>query len=135
LESNHLEKVRMCVSDTGYEDMTLRRLLPEGWLSLVAMYDESWVTFAFGRAIAQAVSHRLPTLVAPVRSQNMWDLWWTVAVGQVFSDYFGFHCQFTFHRLLHIHHHLSSGAGTKDQLVADVPSGLNLTPPKKKTFA
>jgi hypothetical protein len=38
-----------------------------------------------------------------------------VAVGQVFSEYFGFHCQYAFHLLLHNHHHLSSGAGTKGQ--------------------
>jgi hypothetical protein len=37
-------------------------------------------------------------------------------------------CQFSCHRLLHIHHHLSSGAVTVGQLVADVPSGLSLTP-------
>jgi hypothetical protein len=30
-----------------------------------------------GRAIAQAVSRRLPTAAARVRSQVMWDLWWT----------------------------------------------------------
>jgi hypothetical protein len=51
-----------------------------------------------------------------------------VALAQVSSEYFGFPCQFSFHRLLHIHH-LSSGAGTIGQLVADVPSGLSLTPP------
>jgi hypothetical protein len=58
-----------------------------------------------------------------------------VALGQVFSEYFDFPCQCSFHRLLHTHH-LSSGAGTIGQLVADVPSGLSLTPPqetKKKT--
>jgi hypothetical protein len=53
-----------------------------------------------------------------------------VALGQVFSEYFGFPCQSSFHRLLHTHH-LSSGAGTIDQLVADVPSGLSLTPPQE----
>jgi hypothetical protein len=59
----------------------------------------------------------------------MWDLWLDkVALGQVFSKYFGFPCQFSFHQLLHIHHRLSSGAGTIGQLVADVPSGLRLTP-------
>jgi hypothetical protein len=41
--------------------------------------------------------------------------------------YFSFSCQFSFHRLLHTHHHLSSGAGTIGQIVADVPSGLSLT--------
>jgi hypothetical protein len=50
-----------------------------------------------------------------------------VALGQIFSEYFGFPCQFLFHRLLYTHHHLSSGAGIISQLVADVPSGLRLT--------
>jgi hypothetical protein len=50
-----------------------------------------------------------------------------VALGQVFTEYFGFPCQFSFH----IHHHLSSGAGTIGQLVADVPSVLSLTPPQE----
>jgi hypothetical protein len=53
-----------------------------------------------------------------------------VALGQVFSEYFGFLCQFSFHRLLHIHHHLPSGATTINQLVAEEPSGLSLTPQK-----
>jgi hypothetical protein len=52
-----------------------------------------------------------------------------VALGQVFSEYFGLPCQFSFHRLLHTH--LSSGAGTIGQLVADIPSGLSLTPPQE----
>jgi hypothetical protein len=38
-----------------------------------------------------------------------------VALGQVFSEYFGFLCQYSFHRLLHNHPHLSSGAGTMGQ--------------------
>jgi hypothetical protein len=53
-----------------------------------------------------------------------------VALGQVFSEYFCFPCQFSFHRLLHTHH-LSTGAGTIGQMVADVPSGLSLTPPQE----
>jgi hypothetical protein len=53
-----------------------------------------------------------------------------VALGQVFSEYFGFSCQFSFHLLLHTHY-LSSGAGTIGQSVADVPSGLSLTPPQE----
>jgi hypothetical protein len=48
------------------------------------------------------------------------------ALGQVFSEYFGFPCQFSFHI-----HHLSSWAGTIGQLVADVLSGLSLTPPQE----
>jgi hypothetical protein len=53
-----------------------------------------------------------------------------VALGWVYCDYFGFPSQFSFHRL-HQTHHLSSGAGTVGQLVADVPSGLSLTPPQE----
>jgi hypothetical protein len=30
----------------------------------------------------------------------------TVELGQVFSEYFGFPCQPSFHQLLHNHHHL-----------------------------
>jgi hypothetical protein len=28
-----------------------------------------------------------------------------VALGQVFSEYFGFPCQSSFHQILHLHHH------------------------------
>jgi hypothetical protein len=38
-----------------------------------------------------------------------------VALGQVFSEYFGFPCQSLFHQFLHNHHHLSFGAGTIGQ--------------------
>jgi hypothetical protein len=53
-----------------------------------------------------------------------------VVLGQVLCEYFGFPCQFSFHRLPQFHH-LSSGAGKIGQLVADVPSGLSLTPPPR----
>jgi hypothetical protein len=39
-----------------------------------------------------------------------------VALGQVFSKYLGFPCQFSFHGLFQTHH-LSSGTGTIGQLV------------------
>jgi hypothetical protein len=55
-----------------------------------------------------------------------------MALRQVFLEYLSFPYQFTFHRLLHIHHHLSSGGGTISQTVAEVPSGLILTPPQQK---
>jgi hypothetical protein len=42
-----------------------------------------------------------------------------VALRQVFSEYFGFPCQFAFHQLLD-NHHLSSGADTIGQAVAAV---------------
>jgi hypothetical protein len=51
-----------------------------------------------------------------------------VALGQVFSLYFGFPCQFALHPLLYNHHHhLSTVAGTIGRTVADVPSGFSLT--------
>jgi hypothetical protein len=52
-----------------------------------------------------------------------------VALGQVLFEYVGFSCQFLFHQILHIH--LSSGAGTIDQIVAGVPTGFSLTPPQE----
>jgi hypothetical protein len=47
------------------------------------------------------------------------------ALGQVFSKYLCFPCQY-FHRLLHTHHRLSSRAGTIGQIVGNVRSGLSL---------
>jgi hypothetical protein len=44
------------------------------------------------------------------------------------NEYLGFPWQFSFHRLLDNHRHLSSEAGTIGQTVADVPSGHSLTP-------
>jgi hypothetical protein len=38
-----------------------------------------------------------------------------LALGQVFSEYFGFPCQSLFHQLLYNHPHLSSGACTTGQ--------------------
>jgi hypothetical protein len=53
-----------------------------------------------------------------------------VALGQIFSGYFGFPCQ-PFHQLVHTHHHTSSGAGTTGQLVADVRNELSHTLPQE----
>jgi hypothetical protein len=74
---------------------------------------------------------RLPTDTARFepRSGHVEFVVYKVALEQLFSEYFGFPCQFSFYRLLHTH--LSSGAGRVGQLVADVPSGLSLTPPKE----
>jgi hypothetical protein len=61
-----------------------------------------------GRAITQAVSRRLPTAASRVQT-GVWScgiLWWTkVALGQVFSENFGFPYQSTFHLPLHNHLH------------------------------
>jgi hypothetical protein len=88
------------------------------------------LTASHDRVITQTVSRRLPTAAARVRAhfRSCGICVDKVALGQVSSEYFGFSCQFSFHRLLHIHHHLSSGAHTIGQLVADVPSGRSLTP-------
>jgi hypothetical protein len=79
-----------------------------------------------GRAIAQAVRRRIPTVAArfTVRSGHVGSVVDEVALMQVFSDYFSFHCQFSFYRLLHTHLLSSSGAGT----TADAPSELSVTP-------
>jgi hypothetical protein len=50
-----------------------------------------------------------------------------VTLEKVFSEYFDFPCQFSFHHLVHTHY-LSCGAGKICQLVADEPSGLSFTP-------
>jgi hypothetical protein len=53
-----------------------------------------YLTFCLimGRTIAQAVSRRLPTVAARVRSQGQW-----------FSEFFGLPRQFSFHQVLRIH--------------------------------
>jgi hypothetical protein len=54
-----------------------------------------------------------------------------VALGQVFSEYFGFPSQSSFHQLLHNHPHLSPGAGTIGQKWPQY-KGLSPTPLGKK---
>jgi hypothetical protein len=49
-----------------------------------------------------------------------------VPLRQVSSEYVRFPCQLSFHQMLHTH--LSKRDSKIGQLVADVPSGLNLTP-------
>jgi hypothetical protein len=90
-------------------------------------------TVILGRAIAQAVSRRLPTAAARVRAQVMscgiYD--GQKSLRQIFSEYFDFLWQFSFHRLLHTRHRPSSGAGRAGQIVADVASRLSLTLPQE----
>jgi hypothetical protein len=78
---------------------------------------------AKGRAIAQAVSRWFPTAAARVRAR-VWQVVIVVdkvALGQVFSEYFGFPCQSSFHQILHHHNHL--GQVQIGYSVADVLSG------------
>jgi hypothetical protein len=70
-----------------------------------------------GRTIAQAVSRWLPTR-RPVFEPGSGHVGFVVdkvALGQVFSKYSRFPCQFLFHQLFHNHPHLSSGASTISQ--------------------
>jgi hypothetical protein len=85
------------------------------------------------RAIAHAVSRRLPTAAARVRAQvrSSGICGGPRGTAAGFLEYFGFPSQSSVHPLLHIHYHPSSGTGTIGQLVADVPSGLSLTPLQK----
>jgi hypothetical protein len=59
-------------------------------------------------------------------SGNMGFVVGKVALGQVFSEYFGFPCQ-SFHQLLHAHHHPLSGASTTARIAAYMPCGLSDT--------
>jgi hypothetical protein len=60
-----------------------------------------------GHAVAQAVSCWLPTAAARVRvyAEHVGFLVNKSALGHVFSEYFGFPCQLSFHQLLHHRNH------------------------------
>jgi hypothetical protein len=67
----------------------------------------SYKYIVLGRAIVQAVSCWLPTAVAQIRAR-VWQVQFVVdrvALRQVFSEYFGFPCQSSFHQILHHHNH------------------------------
>jgi hypothetical protein len=51
-----------------------------------------------------------------------------VVLGQVFSEYFGFPCQSSFHQVLHNHPHLIIWGMYNRPEVAAVPSGPSPTP-------
>jgi hypothetical protein len=60
-----------------------------------------------GRAVAQVVSRWLPTAAARVRvrAENVGFVMDKVTLGQVFSKYFGFPSQSSFHQFLYRHNH------------------------------
>jgi hypothetical protein len=69
--------------------------------------------------------HRFPSEVPQLRKCEIthrrnytWDLWWDkVALGQVFSEFFGFPCnRRSLRQLLHNHPHVSSGECTVGQM-------------------
>jgi hypothetical protein len=61
-----------------------------------------------GRAIAQAVNRWLPTAAARVRfrAEHVSFLMDKLALGRVFSEFFGFPRQSSFHQFLYHHNHL-----------------------------
>jgi hypothetical protein len=87
----------------------------------------SWSYIKKGRAITQAVSRRLPAAAARVRAQVRSC---GICGGQSGTSVFAANSHSTDCSTFIIHH-LSSGAGAIGQLVADVPSGLRLTPPQE----
>jgi hypothetical protein len=60
-----------------------------------------------GSAVAQAVSRWLPTAAARVlvREKHVGFVVDKAALGQVFSKYFGFPCQSSFHQFIYHHKH------------------------------
>jgi hypothetical protein len=94
---------------------------------------ESCVRFPLKAWIFICVGRGFPTRLAvfDLRSGHVGFEVDKVTLGQVFFEYFGLPCQLLFRRLPHIHH-LSSGASTISQIVADVLSGLSLTPLQTK---
>jgi hypothetical protein len=62
---------------------------------------------SMGRDIPQAVSRWLPTAATRVRARsfNVGFVVDRVALGQVFSEYFGFPCQSFFRQIPHPHNH------------------------------
>jgi hypothetical protein len=92
-------------------------------------YRARWETYIErrGRAIAQAVSHGLPTAEARVRAEVM-----SCGQSDIRANFLRV-LQFPLPILIlpNASHSLSYGAGTLGQIVADVPSGLSLTPPQE----
>jgi hypothetical protein len=87
----------------------------------------------FWPCIVQPVSRRLPIMAAGFRRRSDQVIFVVdkVTLEQVYSEYFGFPCQFSFHRLLGTRHHLSSVVGTIVEIVADVPNRLSFTSPQE----
>jgi hypothetical protein len=132
---NIIVEVRLCPSSGPFLSGFLWKLFMHFFTSTLLKISFTSSSLPTGK---KRPCHRWGSLVAGFstrppgfepRSGNMGFVLDKVALGQVSSEYFGFSCQFSFHRPLHIHY-LLFGAGTIGQLLADVPSGLSLTPSK-----
>jgi hypothetical protein len=75
-----------------------------------------------GRAVSQAVIRWLPTAAA----RHVGFVADKAALEKIFSEYFCFPCQSSFHQFLHHHNH--PGLAQQAYLVTVVPSGPNWTP-------
>jgi hypothetical protein len=113
--------------------MFFRRHIQHGCCTDIIVGKKLKVTMQPGRAIVQGVSRWFSTAAAWVRDQikSCGIRSGQSGTGQASSDYFGFSCQVSFHRLLHIHRHLSSGTGIISQTVVNVPTGLSLNLPQE----
>jgi hypothetical protein len=111
-------KVGQCSSIRFMMHVTFQTPFP------IASHSFRFTTYAYCSEPWQYHLPKLPTAAALVRDQVMWDLCWTKwHWGRLFFEYFGYPCQFSFHRLLNTHH-ISSGASTVADIVADVSSEL-----------
>jgi hypothetical protein len=113
---------------------TLLQILPCEFSSeLSVMIASAIERLLLGRAIAQVVNRRLPSRRPrfDLRAGHVGFVVDQVTLGGRFSPSNSVSpAQLSFHRLLHTPHYLSFVAGTVGQIVADVPSGLSLTPPQ-----
>jgi hypothetical protein len=78
------------------------------WVSLFNSYCQEFSEcISVGRAVAEAVSRWLPTTAARVRvrAEHVGFVVDKEALGQVFSEYFSFPFQSSFHQFLHHHNH------------------------------
>jgi hypothetical protein len=71
------------------------------------LFTKQNVRLRSGRAVAKAVGRWLPTVAARVRvrTEHVGFMVDKAALEQVFSEYFGFPCQSSFHQFLHHHNH------------------------------
>jgi hypothetical protein len=88
------------------------------WLSKREVQHTTWVT----------------TLIMPILFCTVWKflavgLWWTE--WQIFSEYCGFPCRSSFHRLFHARNYPSSASSTVGQIMTVIPSDTKMKVPSQ----